>query len=353
MTYLQSKYLSWDSKNPEKSSNAVNPAAGSADPGKGVWYRSSMVIDPEQAVTVLNEIDMETPIGTMPRVALPKECLLGYAYLLTIGCGTPCISSKDWNTATGCYGSTDIDGHTLNYHLNKLIWCHNFICTGALVNEQVSANGYVYAYQHTGGYQAMVFLNSDQDNPLTDTVTTTIPDGTQLVDYTDHNVKIIVRNGKIILTVPANRDGRGYLVMASPGIKGSFTPVKISTTQEWDASADLSIRPASNKKQLVCRIWVDKHTVIASSLLDYNTAKWAYNSALKLEIDRTSADSSVNVPIISRKYTAADKGKVLKYMLPADAKPGYYSFWVTGNNLPAVKDNWWFNLQNTYMAPQK
>jgi len=351
MRYLQSKYLSWDSKNPEKSINAIDPFAGSTDPGKGIWYRSIMAIDPSQAVTVLNEVDMETPIGTMPRVALPKECLLGYAYMLNIGYGTPCISSKDWNTAAGCYGSTEIDGHSLNYHLNKLIWCHNFICIGNLVNEQVSANGYIYAYQHTGGKQVMVFLNSDQDNSLTDTVTTTIPDGTRLVDYTDHNVKATVRNGKIILTVPANKDGRGYLVMARPGIKGTFTPVKKSTTQEWDASTDLSIRPASGEKQMVCRIWVDKHTGITSSLLDYNTEKWASNTSLTLEIDRTSADSSVNVPVASRTYNASQRGQLIKYTLTANAGRGFYSFWVRGNNLPAVKDNWWFNLQNTYMAP--
>jgi alpha-amylase len=353
MTYLQSKYLSWHSKDPATSVNAINPAAGSANPGKGIWYRSLMAIDPDQAVTVLNEVDMETPIGTMPRVALPKQCLLGYAYLLTIGEGTPCIAIKDWSTAQGCYGSTLIDGHTLNYHLNKLVWCHGFVCGGKLINEQVSPNGYVYAFEHTGGKGAMVFLNSDQGNAIKDTVITAIPNGTVLTDYTDHMVKATVANGRLIVTVPANTNGRGYLVMAPAGITGHFKPVKKNTTQEWDASADLSIRPASNKKQLVCRILVDKNTKITSTLLDFNTNEWDSHTSLTLEIDRSSADSSSNTPVAVQIFNKNQKGKAVIYKVPANSKPGWYSFWVTGNNLPVVKENWWFNLQNTYTAPQR
>jgi alpha-amylase len=355
MTYMQSKYLTYNSKKPGESANAINPAAGSADPGKGIWYRSLMAIDPEQAVTVLNEVDMEAAIGALPRAALPKQCLMGYAYILTIGYGKPCISSKDWNTDVGCYGSTMIDGQTLNHHLNKLIWCHNFICNGNLTNEQVNAAGTVYAFEHTGSKPDMVFLNSDHDNAVLDTVSTTIANGTVLVDYTDHNIKAIVKHGRLILTVPANKDGRGYLVMAPPGITGSFTPVRKSTTQEWDASGDLSIRPASDKKQMVCRIWVDKNTVIKSALLDFNTDKWAANTALTLEIDKSSPDSLVNVPVAERKYTVAQRGKGLDYKLPVGAGPGFYSFWVTGDNLPDLSQNYneWFNLQNSYTAPMR
>ena len=348
MAYLQSKYLSYDSKNPEKSANAIDPSAGSADPGKAIWYRSSMVIDPDQAVTVLNEVDMETPIGTMPRVALPKQCLLGYAYMLTIGCGTPCVSIKDWSTTSECYGSTEIGAHTLNYHLNKLVWCHDFICSGKPVNEQVTSNGYVYAFEHTGK-RAMVLLNSNQDNAVTDTVNTTIPNGTLLVDYTGHNLKATVKHGKLIITVPANKDGRGYLVMAPPGITGSFVPDKKSVTQEWDASKDLSIRPASDKKQLVCRIWVDKNTKIVSTLLDYNTHGWTGNTSLELEIDKAASTK----PVASLMFKLNSHGQLLKYAIPVGVKPGFYSFWVRGINLPADKDNWWFNLQNTYTAPQR
>jgi len=351
MGLLQSKYLSYNSRNPGLSVNAINPAAGCADPGKKVWYRSLMVMDPAQAVTVLNEADMETPIGTMPRAALPKECLVGYAYLLTIGFGTPCVSIKDWSTNADGYGNTMIDTHNLNYHINKLMWCHRFVISGGLTNEQATANGYVYAFEHTGGKHALVFINSDRERDQSDTINTTIANGTILVDYTDHHLKAIVKNGKLIVTVPANKNGRGYLIMAPPGITGSFKPIQKSTTQEWDASTDLSIRPASNKKQLVCRIWVDRNSTITSTMPDYNTANWAKNTRLALEIDRSSADSAINIPVARRTFNAMQRNQVLKYRVPPNLKPGYYSFWVTGNNLPTGIGNWWFNLQNTYMAP--
>ena len=170
-----------------------------------------------------------------------------------------------------------------------------------------------------------------------------------MVDYTGHNLKATVKHGKLIITVPANKDGRGYLVMAPPGITGSFVPDKKSVTQEWDASKDLSIRPASDKKQLVCRIWVDKNTKIVSTLLDYNTHGWTGNTSLELEIDKAASTK----PVASLLFKANNRGQLLKYAIPAGFKPGYYSFWVRGVNLPAVKDNWWFNLQNTYTAPQR
>lgn len=351
MTYMQSKFLSYHTKDPSTSVNAINPAAGSADPGKGIWYRSLMAIDPLQAVTVLNEVDMEAAIGAMPRVALPRQCLLGYTYLLTIGAGTPCISIKDWSTAGGCYGATMIDGHTLNYHLNKLIWCHNFVCTGKLVNEQVSANGHVYAYEHAGARRSLVFLNSDQENALSDTITTGIPEGTILTDYTDHSIKARVKEGRVIVTVPANKNGRGYLVMAPPGITGSFDALKKSTTQEWDASMDLSIPPASSKKQLVCRIWAGKNSKITTTLLDFNTNHWDKHTNLTLEIDRSTPESSRNIPVAVQSFSKYQRGKSITYKTPANMPPGVYSFWITGKNLPETGENWWFNLQNTYTAP--
>lgn len=347
MGVLQSRYLSYNSKKPELSINAINPSAGSADPGKQIWYRSIMASDPEQAVTVLNEVDMESTLGDVPRAALPKECLLGYAYLLAIGYGTPCISIKDWGTAPYCYGSTMIDGNSLNYHINNLIWCHNFVISGGLSNEQAVADGNVYAFQKTGGRQAMVFLNSDQTNSHLVTVSTSIPNGTVLVDYTGHKLKTTVVKGHISLTVPANKNGRGYLIMAPPGITGSLKPTAHSITQEWDASADLSIPPATDKKQLVCRIQVDKNKPVTATLLKYNAEGWAKNSSLELEIDRSSADSTSNIPIATQTYSTIQHQQQIELK---GVTRGWYSIWVKGKNLP--KGNNWFNLQITYTAPK-
>jgi hypothetical protein len=141
--------------------------------------------------------------------------------------------------------------------------------------------------------------------------------------------------------------------LAAPGIVGDYSSANFETTQEWDASNDLSIPPASNKKQLVCRIWVDKGSTITSSLLDYNTKAWSAQTNLNLEIDRSSANGMVNVPVASRSYNRDQRKQVLKYKVPINGKPSFYSVYVEGSYLPETKDNWWFNLQNSYRAPMK
>ncbi|RCH53882.1 hypothetical protein DJ568_15185 [Mucilaginibacter hurinus] len=348
---LQSKYLSWNSKDSSRLVNAINPQQKPENPGKFSGYRSVMAIDPEQAVTVLNEADMETPIGTMPRVALPKECLLGYAYILTIGYGTPLIASKDWNTDAGSYGATMIGKKTLNQHLNKLIWCHNFITTGGLTNEQVAGNGYVYAFQKTGGSQAMVFLNSDQQNDISVTVNTTIPNGTVLTDYTDHDANATVTNGQITVKVPANINGRGYLVLARPGITGTYKIPSADITQEWEGNKDLGIKPASGTRQEVCRIWVDGNKKLTSKMLDYYTAGWSRGSNLVLEVCKLLPGNTLSKPVASRTFTSAQPGQELTYT--TKGTPACYVINIKGNNLPAGESNWWFKLQNTYTAPPK
>lgn len=342
MPVLQSKYMSYGA------TNEMNPAAGSVNQGPFDIYRSLLVADPAQSVTVVNEIDSET--GANP--VLPKECLLGYAYIMTIGFGTPCVPYRDWSTDTGSYGSLMIDAHNLNYHINKLIWCHNFIIKGGLSNEYGSPNGHVYAFQKTGGQQAMVFMNSDKHNTNAVTVPTSIPNGTLLTDYTDHNISATVSNGQLTVTVPANINGRGYLVMAPPGITGEFAAGRTSVTQEWDAAADLSIPPASNNAQEVCRIWVDKGQTIITTLLDYNITNWTKDTNLALEIDRSSLDNRVNTTVAMRTYKLGEKNQTLIYNTSSADGAGYYSLWVKGNNLPAASGYEWFNLQNTYTAPQ-
>jgi hypothetical protein len=184
------------------------------------------------------------------------------------------------------------------------------------------------------------------------TVPTSIPDGTVLTDYTDHNISATVTNGTLMVTVPANKNGRGYLVMAPPGITGTFAVTKASVTQEWDAADDLSIPPASNNMQEVCRIWVDGGQSISSTLLAYNTKNWSKSANLLVEIDQSSLDNKTNTAVASRTFNATQQNQLLNYNTPANAVPGYYSVWVKGNNLPVNSGYEWFNLQNTYTAPQ-
>jgi len=339
---FQSKYMSYGA------TNEMNPAAGSQNQGPLDIYRSLLVTDTAQVVTVVNEVDSES--GSNP--VLPKQCLIGYAYVLTVGFGIPCIPYRDWSTDVGCYGSTMIDSNNLNYHLNKLIWCHNFICSGGMTNEHGTTNGWVYSFQKTGGRQAMVLLNSNQDADVPVTVPTSIPNGTVLTDYTDHNITATVANGNLVVTVPANKNGRGYLVMAPPGITGTFAVNKNSVTQEWDADADLSIPPASNNMQEVCRIWVDGGQPITSTLLTYNMKNWSKSTNLYVEIDKSSLDNKTNTAVASRTFSSTQQNQLLNYNTLANAAPGYYSVWVKGNNLPVNSGYEWFNLQNTYTASQ-
>jgi alpha-amylase len=339
---FQSKYMSYGAI------NQMNPAAGTQNQGAYDIYRSLLVADTAQVVTVVNEVDSETG----PNPVLPNQCLIGYAYILTVGFGIPCIAYRDWSTDAGCYGSTMIDSNNLNYHLNKLIWCHNFICSGGFTNEYGSPNGWVYSFQKTGGQQAMVLLNSNQDAAVPAAVPTSIPNGTVLTDYTDHNITATVTNGSLTVTVPANKNGRGYLVMAPPGITGAFAVNKTSVTQEWDASDDLSIPPASNNEQEVCRIWVDNGQPVTATMLAYNITNWSKNTNLTLEIDKSSLDNKTNTALASRKFNSAQQNQSLNYTTPASGGPGYYSLWVKGNDLPVNSGYEWFNLQNTYTASQ-
>jgi alpha-amylase len=322
-----SKYMSWGA------TNEMNPSTGSVNQGAYDIYRSLLVADTSQAVTVVNEVDSET--GTSP--VLPKRCLIGYAYIMTVG----------------SYGSTMIDSNNLNYHINKLVWCHNFICTGGFTNED-APNNYIYCFQKTGGKQAMVFFNSDQNNPYTVTVPTSIPDSTVLTDYTDHNVTATVINGKLTITVPANINGRGYLVMAPPGITGSFAASATTAIQEWDGAEDLSIPPASNNEQEVCRVWVDNAQALTGTMLYFNTANWGKTTNLTLEIDKSSLDNKTNTAVKSRNFYSNQQNQSLSYTTPATGGPGYYSFWIKGNGLPVSLAGGYprFNLQTTYTASQ-
>ncbi|RYE12565.1 MAG: T9SS type A sorting domain-containing protein, partial [Sphingobacteriales bacterium] len=342
MGTFQTKHLSWGA------TNEVNPAAGSVNPGAFGIYRSSMVTAPNQSVTVINEINTES--GSNP--LLPTRALLGYAYILTIGYGTPIVSYKDWSTDADCYGSTIIDDHNFNYHISKLIWCHKFLCTGDMSNEYNTPNGHIYSFQKNGPNPTMVFMNSDKVNPVEANAPTTIPEGTVLVDYTDHDITATVTNGKIVVNVPANKNGRGYLVMAAAGIIGSFTPGTSTVTQEWEGNKDLSIPPASNTQQEVCRIWVDNNQSITSALLDYDTSNWAEATNLHIEINKTSLDNKTHTKVASRTFNNNQKGQTLTYTTAATGGPGYYSVWIKGNNLPDSVSNWWFRLQNTYKASQ-
>jgi hypothetical protein len=52
----------------------------------------------------------------------------------------------------------------------------------------------------------------------------------------------------------------------------------------------------------------------------------------------------------ARKFNARQQNQSLTYTATSS---GYYSIWVKGVNLPDSSHSWWFNLQNTYTAPQK
>jgi alpha-amylase len=350
MPAMQSKYLSWG---PGSGTNAMNPSAGSANPGSLDIYRSVMSVDPTQVVTVVNEVDSDSPIfGNPPDAVGPDRSLFGYAYIMTVGFGTPCVDWKDWSTGAGCYGSFPIAGQELQYWINNLIWCRQFVAIGGFGNEQVNSSSHVYAFERTGGGKALVFLNSDWSTAETITVTTDIPNGTALQDYTGHSfAPVTVSAGKINATVPANVNGRGYLVLAPAGITGSFNPASNSVTQEWEGNSDLSIPPATAVRSEVCRAWVDNGQPLTATLADYNTTNWSGGTQLTLEIDQSSLNNVTNMSIASEGFGSSMKGQTLTITNSTGAA-GFYSFYVTGDNLPNSGGPWWFKLKNKYTASQ-
>jgi alpha-amylase len=325
----------------------INP--GSLDP-----YRSLTAVDPSQSVTVVNEVDSESPVlgGNPNNANLPTQCLLGYTYIMTIGFGTPCVSYKDWSTDAACYGGTMIDAtYNLNTYIDNLIWCHKFLISGGTSNEFLSSDGKVYAFQKTGGQQAMIFINSNQSSSEAVTVPTSIPNGTVMTDYTNHPTTYTVTGGQMIVTVPANVNGRGYLIMAPQGISGSITPGSNTVTQEFDANSDLSIPPATNgTKQEVARIWVDKSQTITAKMLSYNVTNWVAGTKLTLEIDKSSQNGATNTSVATKAFTSTGQNTSLTYNTSASGGAGFYNIYITGTSLPATGGPWWFDLQNTYKA---
>jgi alpha-amylase len=350
MPAMQSKYLSWGSDN---GTNAMDPSAISANPGSLDIYRSVMSVDPTQVVTVVNEVDSDSPIlGNPPSAIGPDRSLFGYAYIMTIGFGTPCVDWKDWSPGAGCYGGYAIGGQNLQHWINNLIWCHQFVTTGGFGREQVNSSSHVYAFERTGGGKALIFLNSDWTSAETITFTTDIPNGTVLQDYTGHSfTPVTVSGGKVNVTVPTNANGRGYLVLAPTGITGTFSPAQSSVTQEWEANSDLSIPPASGIRSEVCRVWVDNGQQLAASLADYNTTNWSGGTQLTLEIDQSSLNNATNTFVASQDFGSSMKGQALTITNLA-AAAGFYSFYVTGINLPNSGGPWWFKLRNTYTSSQ-
>jgi hypothetical protein len=347
MGAMQSKFLSWGSTS---GTNAMDPTAVSANGGSLDIYRSVMSVDPTQVVTVVNEVDSDTPIGSPPNAVPPDRSLLGYAYIMTIGFGTPCVDWKDWSPGAGCYGSFAISGQDLQYWINNLIWCHQFVTTGGFGKEQLNSTSHVYGFERTGGGKALVFLNSDWNNAESITFNTDIPNGTVLRDYTGHSfTPVTVSGGQVNVIVPANVDGRGYLVLAPAGITGSFSPASNGVTQEWEANSDLSIPPATSSRAEVCRVWVGNGQVLTSSLADYNTTNWSMGTQLTLEIDQSSLNNLTNTYAASESFGGSMKGQGM-FITNATGTAGFYSFYVSGSNLPGTGGPWWFKLKNTYQA---
>jgi alpha-amylase len=350
MGNMESKYLSWGAGS---GTNAMDPTSPSANPGSLDTFRSIMSVDPTQVVTVVNEVDWDSPIFSQPPRAVPPDrSLFGYAYIMSIGFGTPCVDWKDWSTGAGCYGNFAISGQTLQYWLNNLIWCHQFVTTGGFGKEQLSSNGHVYGFERTGGSKALVFLNSDWTAAEAITFNTDIPNGTVLQDYTGHSfTPVTVSGGHVNLFVPANVNGRGYLILAPAGITGSFSPGQNSVTQEWEANSDLSIPPATSSRAEVCRVWVGNGQELTSSLADYNTTNWNGNTQLTVEIDQSSLNNVTNTLVTSESFSSSMKGQTL-VMTNTTGASGFYSCYVTGVNLPGIGGPWWFKLKNTYQASQ-
>ncbi len=285
--------------------------------------------DPYHAVTFVenHDTDRSSPIV--------QNKALAYAYILTSE-GYPSVFYKDYSTDSGCYG--------MKPTIDNLIWIHENLASGSTVQRW--KNNLVFVYERQGGQHLLVGLNNNIGYGYNLTCATGFGAYVHLHDYTGHAADIWTDgSGNASLSLPTATGGMGYVCYAPIGISGSFTAPQISTTQEYDGTSDLDLKPADNTAQVqVCRVYSAASKSI-SGALTFDTTSWTSSTYITLEIDNPSGG------VVSTKnyYSTTAQGSTLAITSSA---AGYYTYKIRSYNTPSGNAKPSYGLKVTYTAPQ-
>jgi alpha-amylase len=287
-------------------------------------------IDPQHAVTFVENHDTDTGHGPIYR-----NKAQAYAYILTSE-GYPCVYYKDYSTDAGCY--------RLKKVIDNLVWIHEKLAHGP--TQQRWKDPGVFAYERLGGPHLLVGLNIREDAPRTITVATGFGPNTLLHDYTGHGCDVQTDDrGRVMITIPRNGGGRGYVCYSRAGIGADFAIQGHSVTQDYEGAPDLDIKPADSAQFVkVCRVWATEGKPIRASLC-YDTSSWADATSLVLELT-----NPIGTAIGRRTYTLQEQGEVLD---ATAATTGWYTFRIRASDPPAANPKPSYKLTVTYEAPRE
>ena len=285
-------------------------------------------ISPLNAVTFVenHDTDLKEPVVT--------NKILAYSYILTSE-GYPAVFYKDYSTDPG-FG--------LKPHIDNLIWIHEVLASGATLQRWKDFD--IFAYERMGGAHLLVALNNDPGGPHTIRVDTGFGANVGLHDYTGHAGDVATDgSGAVTLTVPANRNGLGYVCYSPQGQDRALNPGSHGVTQDFEGAADLDIPPCANGKTVpIGRVWCAAGSPIEATP-DLDRTGWSANTRVAFELIGPDAAPRAAVTLTQ----ASAHGATLRATAGAE---GFYALRVTASDLPAANPEPSYKLSVRYTAPK-
>lgn len=225
--------------------------------------------DPARAVTFVenHDTDRESPVI--------KGKMLAYAYILT-ATGYPSVFYRDYSMEPGCY--------RLKPRLDRLLQVHAHLASGG--QRTLWKDPDVFIFERTGGRRLLVGLSDDPFRSRTITVPTGFGPRVRLRDYAGHMPDLQTdARGYLRVTMPANRDGDGYVCYAPVMLWPRVMPVRPRrVTQEFHGAPDLDIPPISSEGWTVIgRVWPRPGHMITARLF-CDTGAWDDRTRVVLEL---------------------------------------------------------------------
>lgn len=273
---------------------------------------------------------------TIREDAVPNKAI-AYACILTSE-GIPCVFYQDYSTAPGCLG--------LKPEIDTLIAIRDTFPASATRERWKDDD--VFVYERTEGAEArlLVGLNDNPGEAKTVTPATGWGPNVRLHDYSGHAPDVTAGAfGVIKLTIPANKDGRGYVCYAPAGRKlKAPDPPSYRVTQTYEGAADLDIAPAGARPVRVCRIYAAPNSPIVA---DLKLVRKNGTSGAGVKLMLTGPDGSgtgaLRVSLKSGRAT-------LKARAGAG---GWYDFTVQSFNAPLAPGEIPYHLRVSYSAPRR